>query len=396
MPPAEPVAPVDWDAAARLAARLAPPGPAAGRAQLEDLVAGLRRSAAAAAGHVALLAELPPADGRPPAEASRVHVVDRARWSRANVATFAALTEPVTAAIAARDPRAAQVSAAGRAAGAAQVGSVLALLSGKVLGQFDPFVAGPGEPGRLLLVAPNVLAAERALGVDPADFRLWVCLHEQTHALQFARAPWLAAHLRERAAGLGAGLAERVLPRDGREDRDGRGGSRGRWRGGARGTSGRPGDGGAPGCLAGLEELVRGVDRALRGPGSLGLLELLPAPERRALDEVTAVMSLLEGHADVTMDAVGTDVVPTVRHLRRRFEARRDAAGRSVGPERVLRRLLGLDAKLAQYRDGARFVRRVQRRVGLAGLNAVWDDPAHLPTPSELARPADWVRRVHG
>ena len=60
----------------------------------------------------------------------------------------------------------------------------------------------------------------------------------------------------------------------------------------------------------------------------------------------------------------------------------------------LLHRLMGLDAKEAQYADGAAFVRSVVTRIGHEGLNAVWADPELLPTPAELARPDVWVRRV--
>ena len=62
----------------------------------------------------------------------------------------------------------------------------------------------------------------------------------------------------------------------------------------------------------------------------------------------------------------------------------------------VLRRLIGMDAKLAQYRDGATFVRRVEAHVRRDGLNAVWSGPEMLPTAQEITDPRAWVRRVHG
>src|SRR5665647_3399981 len=91
--------------------------------------------------------------------------------------------------------------AAHRARDLALEASGLALLATRVLGQFDPYTPGPAG-GRLLLVAPNVLRTERGMRVVPGDFRLWVCAHEQTHALQFAAAPWLAGHIRSEVAGL--------------------------------------------------------------------------------------------------------------------------------------------------------------------------------------------------
>ena len=121
---------------------------------------------------------------------------------------------------------------------------------------------------------------------------------------------------------------------------------------------------------------------------------MLATPEQRErLAEVTAVMSLLEGHADVIMDDVGPSVIPTVATIRRRFQQRRKGSG-SV--DRVLRRLLGLDAKMKQYRDGAVFVRHITDQVGRDGFNRVWESPETLPRALEIADPDAWLRRVHG
>ncbi|MEK8227625.1 zinc-dependent metalloprotease [Oerskovia sp. M15] len=121
---------------------------------------------------------------------------------------------------------------------------------------------------------------------------------------------------------------------------------------------------------------------------------LLSADQKHALEEVSGVMALLEGHADVMMDAVGRRTVPTVRSIRARFEARRDGQG-SGTLDTVLRRLLGMDAKLAQYRDGAAFVRAVEKDVGATGSTPCGParDPALRPRDR---RPRAWVRRVHG
>ncbi|MBB0247254.1 coenzyme F420 biosynthesis-associated protein, partial [Streptomyces alkaliphilus] len=126
-------------------------------------------------------------------------------------------------------------------------------------------------------------------------------------------------------------------------------------------------------------------------PGSL--MELVQTPrQREILDRLTAVMSLLEGHADYVMDGVGPQVVPSVAEIREKFaQRRRTGAGRL---DRVLRRMLGMDAKLRQYRDGERFVRTVVDEVGMAGFNRVWTSPNTLPTRSEITRPEEWVARV--
>lgn len=372
---------VDWPAAAELAARVVPPGPNATRDELAELVVGLRKAASDSVEHVLATTRMTPAGGvRRVAGGPRdgaavlgsVHVVDRARWALANTQVMAAMTAPVSQALGEDDV---PTSQAARLGGALEVGGLLAVLAPRVLGQFDPYSresdddADVAGPGRLLLVAPNVLHVERTMGVDPRDFRLWVCLHEQTHALQFAAAPWLAAHLRERVGGLledvthtavslaKAPLHEKLV------------------------TAGRT-----------VVDVVSGVFR----PGAAAPFErLLTAAQKDELAEVTAIMALLEGHADVMMDAVGPRVVPTVRHIRQRFDKRREGEG-APRLDLVLRRLLGMDAKLAQYRDGAAFVRAVERQVGRDGLNAVWASSDTLPTAREISDARAWVRRVHG
>ena len=140
----------------------------------------------------------------------------------------------------------------------------------------------------------------------------------------------------------------------------------------------------------GLGELVRIV----RGESEASLAELFQNEQQRVVvDQLTGIMSLLEGHADVVMDGVGPTVIPSVAEIRRKFDQRRKGAGSF---DRLLRRLLGLESKMRQYRDGAVFVREVNERVGLSGFNAVWAEPANLPTQADIADPAGWVARVHG
>ena len=346
---------VDWNAAATVAGRLARPGPLAPRPELDRLVTGLRDAAARAVGPVEDVTGLVPADRA--AAISDVFVVDRVRWARANTEVMDRMTRG------ALDDLVDQAQPVTALVGGAQVGATLALLSSRVLGQFDPY-SRPGGPGRLLLVAPNVLGVERQLGVDPADFRLWVCLHEQTHALQFSASPWLADHLADRARALISDVARSSKDFSEARVRDK------------------------------LTTVGRAVLAAVRGEGQSLLAGIVDAEQKERLADVTAIMALLEGHADVAMDAVGPALVPSVAHIRARFEARRDSGGNRA--DQILRRLLGMDAKIAQYRDGAAFVRAVTERVGQDGLNAVWTSPDTLPTAREIADPRAWVRRVHG
>lgn len=340
---------IDWDAARRRAATLVQPGPRVTRHEAEALVASLRaaaRSAPLVVGDVTGLGE-----AAATAATRSVYVVDRPRWASANVTMFAEILGDVPTP---------EVSA--RMAGE-ELGVMLSLLATRVLGQLDPFSPDPAGPGRLLLVAPNILRLQRELRFDPDDFQLWVCLHEQTHAVQIAAAPWLPGYLREAMTGLSTSISRT-------ED------------------AGRR-----------MRALAQAIPRALAGgpvdatSGGPILSALLDEGERGQLERVLAVMSLLEGHADVVMDEAGPAVVPTVARIRRAFEARRDGQGLL---DVLLRRLLGLDAKLAQYRQGAAFVRGALAEVGHAGLNAVWSGPEQLPMAGEIADPAAWVRRVHG
>ena len=344
---------VDWELAARTAIRVGRPGPAVGAVEAEQIVAELRQAAAAAHPHVAEVTHLatPAGEG--------VLVVDRASWSRANIAAFRNLLDPVvTELFEKRDkpPTPARVTAIGSRVTGAEVGTLLGILSSRVLGQYDAF----GDPGRLLLVAPTIVAIERELEVDAVDFRLWVCLHEETHRVQFTSTEWLAEHLLGEIRAL---IGDLVLD---------------------------------PGQFADrLVGALRKLPGVVRGEGSTTpLLDALQTPDQRSrLAGITAVMSLLEGHADVVMDDVGPQVVPSVSTIRDRFSRRR--AGRGA-VDQVLRRLLGLDAKARQYADGARFVRGVIEHVGMDGFNQVWTSPQTLPQPAEIADPLAWVRRVHG
>lgn len=321
---------IDAEAAADVGARAVPPGPHLSAAAVADVVDGLRAALEASVGPVVEVTRLAaPHDGG-------MGVVDRATWVRLNAAMAATM---LAEAVGEQPrPRGVREQLEARANGA-QLGLALGVLGSRILGQYLPFAAVP----RLVLVAPNVAKAERDLHVDRADFRLWVCLHEQTHRLQFAHAPWLRGHL----TGLVAELLE----------------------------GGEQGGGTDP----------------VRRTGSL--VDLVIGPEQRlTFDRVTATMAVLEGYADVMMDRVGPSVVPTVGHIRHLFERRRRRGGWTA----VVNRLIGLDLKLAQYRDGAAFCRTVIDRVGVDGLNAVYAEPASLPRPDEIHAPGQWVRRVHG
>ena len=339
--------PVDWDLAVRTAKRLAPAGPEVSWADAADAVTELRGLAVRAEEHVREVTGLVP-----PGEPEEATVVDRPGWAAANVDGFKVVLEPLTDKLA-KNQSAITLAAGSKVAGI-QMGTMLAWLSSKVLGQYEVFL--PEEAtGRLVLVAPNIVETERRLGVDPSDFRMWVALHEVTHRTQFTAVPWMHAHVRSE---VGAMLQAASF-----DD---------------------------PGEL--ISRFKSAVTQIPRG-GSV--VELLQTPEQKVvLDRVTAFMSLLEGHAEHVMDGVGPSVVPTVATIRAKFDERRKEGTGIV--DRVLRRLLGLDLKALQYAEGKVFVDTAVRELGMTGFNKVWESPATLPTRQEIREPLTWVRRMSG
>ncbi|WP_081706115.1 zinc-dependent metalloprotease [Nocardia sp. CNY236] len=339
---------VDWRLAARTGAALVPAGPQISRYTAEQVVAELGAASERAEGPVREVSGL--LDGR---QVPMAKIVDRPGWIEATADSMAQLTDGDS-------PSAEWRLLAGKPAGL-QAGAMLAFLSTAILGQYDPFT---GADGTLLLVAPNVVAVERALGVSPSDFRLWVCLHEVTHRVQFSSAPWLAEYMRTNVEVLGEAGDEPLIDI--------------------------------------VSRLVDAV-RARRGaasddPTTRGMVGLLratqAAPQREALDRLFVLGTLLEGHADHVMDAVGPAVVPTVEQIRGAFDRRRRRPGNPV--QRVMRALLGVDAKVAQYVRGKKFVDEVVASVGVARFNTVWSEPDTLPRPEEIESPTRWIGRVLG
>lgn len=339
---------VDWRWAARTGAALVPSGPRTTRLAAEQVVAELSTASVRAEEPVREVTGL--LDDRPVPAA---RIVDRPSWIAAAADSMSRLTGSGT--------ETGQGRLVGKPAGV-QVGAMLAFLSTAILGQYDPFV---GRDGTLLLVAPNIVGVERALGVSPTDFRFWVCLHEVTHRVQFSSAPWLAEYMRENVDVLGEIGDEPMAEMLSR-------------------------------LVAELRQRRRGEvpdDPAARGV--VGLLRATQAPpQREALDRLLMLGTLLEGHADYVMDAVGPSVIPTVEQIRAAFDKRRMRPTNPI--QRLLRALLGVDAKVAQYVRGKAFVKEVVGTVGMARFNTVWTDADTLPRPDEIEDPQRWIARVLG
>jgi len=343
---------IDWDVAARSAKRFSPPSPGVSRREAEDAVTELYRATAEAADHVAQLTRL-----REPPVTAITRVIDRPAWIDANAGGMRQVLTPLVDKLAADNPIGKVAEGIGGKLTGIQAGLVLGFLSGKVLGQFE-FFDRPG--GQLLLVAPNLVAVERQLKVVPSDFRLWVCLHEVTHRVQFTAVPWIRQHMLDEVTALTDAVETDpavIKQRLG-------------------------------GAVSELVKVARG-----QGDGT-GVMTLVASPEQRAiLDRITAFMSLIEGHAEYVMNAVSPEVIPTQEAIEKRFAVRRRRGGNPL--DRLLRRLLGMEAKTRQYIDGSMFVRTVVDRIGVDDFNAIWTSKATLPTKEEISEPLRWIARVH-
>ncbi|MGC5257357.1 zinc-dependent metalloprotease [Gordonia sp. DT218] len=245
-------------------------------------------------------------------------------------------------------------------AGGLQAGGLLAFLSGAILGQYDPFTPDPdtGDPGVLMVVAPNIISVERSLRVVPSDFRLWVCLHEVTHRVQFSANPWLRQYMVDNLEILTSESGESTSE-----------------------------------IVARITSTLRGSDEQPREKGVLGAMQLLQTPEQyEAFNRMMMLGTLLEGHADHVMDAVGPVHVPTVTSIRAAFDQRRGTPRNPV--QRIIRALIGMDAKIAQYVRGKAFVDEVVGAVGMETFNTIWTSPETMPRPNEIDEPRVWMQRV--
>jgi coenzyme F420 biosynthesis associated uncharacterized protein len=341
---------VDWALAARVGEWVAPGGPEVPIEQARAAVEDLLRLAAAAVEPVAAASGLhAPSDGN-------VTVVDRPMWIASNLRGLDHILAPLAASLANRSGTGSAAGAAGAKLSAVQFGAAIGWLSGKVLGQYEAF-APPGHAPQLLLVAPNIVAAEQAMVVPARDFRLWVCVHEEAHRVQFGAVPWLRQHFADEVAlflaGADVSTAEAVQR---------------------------------------ISAVARALYGVVRGDPGASLIEAAQSPAQlEVFERLSALMSLLEGHAEWVMDAVGPQVIPSLPKLRAKLDARRGDFGAAEG---LIRRLMGMDAKLRQYTEGRSFVDAVVDRVGRDGFNTVWSSPQALPTLAEIADPGAWVDRV--
>jgi coenzyme F420 biosynthesis associated uncharacterized protein len=351
---AEPAPAVDWDVARRVAGRIARRAPYGPLAAALPLTEHFAEATSRAEGLVAATTGLPPA----PVPA-RARVVDRAGWVDVNVESFQRLLRPLLGRLEERVAASRFPRPLAKVAGA-EVGALLGWMSTRVLGQYDLLIIEderPEDQDVVYYVGPNIVDLERRFAFPADQFRLWVAVHECTHRAQFTGVPWLRPYF--------LSLVDDVLA----------------------GVETDP--------SRALESLRAALGEARRGRRALdraGLAAMLASPaQRQALDRVGGLMSLLEGHGDVIMTRASAGHVPQAERFERVLRARRQSAG---GLTRLLQRLVGLEAKLAQYAEGAHFIGEVERAGGLDLFDRVWRGPEWLPTLEEVRDPGQWVDRV--
>lgn len=299
---------------------------------------------------------------------ARARVTDRSGWVHANVASFQRLVGPHLERL---DPArvvrtnpvmsrlAGPITTAGRVATGTQMGVVLGWLSTRVLGQYDLLLTEEAAEDQdiVYFVGPNVVALEQRHGFEPREFRLWLALHEVTHRCQFTAIPWMRDYFVSLVdEGLGA------LDPDPARFAE---------------------------VLRRITEEIRAGRNPLRDSGALGLVAT--AEQLEGLHRIQALMSLLEGHGDVTMDRAGAAAIPSATRF---SEVLRQRRHQTRGPARLLQQLIGIEAKFRQYEEGERFIAAVEASGGPGLLDRAWRGPEWLPSLSEIRDPSVWISRV--
>jgi coenzyme F420 biosynthesis associated uncharacterized protein len=295
-----------------------------------------------------------------PEPIQRIVVMDRREWLDANISNFSELfrfIEDLYQRNINQQTVGAMVTAGiNRRVMSAQVGVLLGVLARKVLGQYDLSLLAP-EPtgGALYYVEPNIDRVQKMLGLDAHDFRLWIALHETTHAYEFEAYPWVREHFNT--------LLHRYFDTINEQLQSFRGGL-------------------GPVLARLIESWGKGQH----------WMETLQTPTQRALfNELQALMSLVEGYSNHIMNAIGKQVLPNFEEIEQRIEARKGSRNLA---EQLFNRITGMDLKMQQYAQGQKFVDTIVEQRGIRFATRVWERAEHLPTMDEIRNPDRWIARM--
>ena len=300
-----------------------------------------------------------------PTNEQRTYAFDRVDWIDANLVAFQRMFEPIEE----LDLQSKSKGTLGRLTNGVnqtvlsyEVGLLLGYLARRVLGQYDLALLGrePVEAaGKLYYVEPNIRGIESKLNLPKDDFRMWLALHETTHAFEFEAHPWVRVHFNE--------LLERYMAfmkQDAEYLKQG---------------------------IQGLK-VFAGRVRNRNSSDNGSWIEALMNDEQRALfNEMQAMMCVVEGYSNHVMNAVGKDLLETYDEISKKFEERQKQRTQS---EQLFARLTGLNVKMEQYRAGERFIDRIAELRGHESASRVWSAPEFLPTMDEIRQPETWLTRV--
>lgn len=299
-----------------------------------------------------------------PTDDHRTFAFDRVDWIDANLVGFKRMFEPIEH----LDSPTQHKGAVGRFASGInqsvlsyEVGLLLGYLARRVLGQYDLALLGrePVESsGKLYYVEPNIRGVEAKLGLPKDDFRMWLALHETTHAFEFEAHPWVRVHFNS--------LLERYMAFM-KQD--------------------------VEYLKQGVQGLKVFADRMRsRGDENGSWIEAFMNEEQRSLfNEMQAMMCVVEGYSNHVMNAVGKDLLANYAEISRKFEERQKQRTQS---EQLFAKLTGLNVKMEQYRAGERFIDEVVRLRSHDTARRVWEAPEFLPTMEEIREPARWLTRI--
>lgn len=298
-----------------------------------------------------------------PDTVERTYAFDRVDWINANLDAFKVMLAPIEALNPATGGNHTVAGAlwggVNRTVVSAELGLLLGYLARRVLGQYDLALLGrePVSAGKLYYVEPNIRAIEQTLGMPREEFRMWLALHETTHAFEFEGYPWVRLYFND--------LLEQYfefLKQD------------------------------AEHLKQGMRGLRVFVERARSGDRADSWIEAVMTPEQRALfSKMQALMCIVEGYSNHVMNAVGKDLLPSYESIAKKFETRQR---QRTTAEQLFARLTGLDMKMEQYRLGQRFIDTIAAQRGHDVARRVWDGPESMPTLDEVKNPDRWLARV--